>query len=195
MSNIMITEDLPRKTKSTSISNTTLCHVVFGCSITCVEKCTKMHVTKSILPSLLTAILSFQKEWGTKEGTQINQGNWVGEQGLHSHTPKNKLFSCQFIYVENNLFTICSMPTVKNNIQAKDDGTHEWSLIFGGTHPSHKYELSILLFLPAAPSKFDHSSVIYAQDFYPHLDTRNPWNFFKPQMYTEAISPYMVQSS
>lgn len=40
----MITEDLPRKTKSTSISNDTHCHVGFGCSITRVEKCTKTQV-------------------------------------------------------------------------------------------------------------------------------------------------------
>ena len=43
MCNIMITEDLPSKTKSSSISNDTLCHAGFGCSITRVEKCTKMQ--------------------------------------------------------------------------------------------------------------------------------------------------------
>lgn len=70
--NIMITADLPRKTKSTSISNDTLCHTGFGCFLTCVEKRTKVQAGEECP---VTIILSLHVEWDTKQGTQTRQGD------------------------------------------------------------------------------------------------------------------------
>lgn len=80
--NIMITEDLPRKTKSTSISNDMLCHVGFGCSITHVEKCTKMQVGKE-RPSIIAHCNTlFSEGMGHKRGhtnqpRKLSEGNRV----------------------------------------------------------------------------------------------------------------------
>lgn len=101
---------------------------------------------KSVLTSLLTAILSLQKEWGSKEGIQINQGNRVRRT--------ESAYSCQFIYVENKLITICSHAnTVKTKIQAKDYATCEWSIAFLG-QLSFKYKKEELSLPPLSASTF-----------------------------------------
>lgn len=65
-------------------------HVGFGCSITRVEKCTEMQVG-SVLPSLQTATLPFQKELDTKEGIQINQESVEQSLLLPSLREKKKI--------------------------------------------------------------------------------------------------------
>lgn len=72
MPNIMITEDCPRKMKSASTANDALARWVWLLHYTC-WKMYQNASGQSVLPSLQTATLPFQKELDTKEGIQINQ--------------------------------------------------------------------------------------------------------------------------
>lgn len=76
----MIPADLPRTTKSSSISNDTLCHTGFGCLVTRVENAPRRKQECSVP---VTTILSFQMAWVTKEGIQTRETE-TEEQGLLS---------------------------------------------------------------------------------------------------------------
>lgn len=84
--NTMIPADLPRTTKSSSISNDTLCHTGFGCLVTRVEKRTKGKQECSVP---VTIILSFHMAWVTKEGIQTRETE-IEEQGLLSWEKNHK---------------------------------------------------------------------------------------------------------
>lgn len=88
MRNIMLTEDLPRKTKSTSISNYTLCHVGFGCSTTHVEKCTKMQVGKECPSITANCNTLFSEGTGHKRGHTDQAGKLRQENRVCFHHKK-----------------------------------------------------------------------------------------------------------